>query len=104
MLLKRIYCRVKRIFVKPLTPEQLLEKERKETYDFLISQGVETEYGFVTMIGKPIIRKAPGSRIILKEGVVLCSDTTWNEAGINHPVILATMASSASIVIENGGG
>jgi len=82
----------------------LEEKKRKEDYKYLISQGVETEYGFVYLGGKPIIKKHPGSRIILGRNITLLSDSEYNCAGINHPVILATLSNNAIIEIKDGAG
>ncbi len=67
------------------------ELRKKKDYEYLISQGVETEYGNVFLGGKPIIHKHPNSKIIIGKNVTLLSDTKYNFAGINHPVILATV-------------
>lgn len=72
-------------------------------YNYLLKRGVETEKGFVILIGKPIIRKEKGSTIKIGKGVVLVSDSVSkkNLAGINHPVILATYSSDSEIIIED---
>lgn len=81
------------------------EKSKEdEDYLYLKKCGVETERGYVRLYGRPIISKAPNSRIVLGQGVVLVSDTNYNEAGINHPVILATLEAGAEIIIGNGCG
>jgi len=71
------------------------------TYCYLKLKGVDTKYGYVKLLGFPIIIKAPNSKIILKKGVTLVSNSEYNPAGINHPVILATLAENA--IIEIGG-
>lgn len=79
--------------------------KKQEDYEYLISHGVETQYGYVTLIGKPLIQKAPNSRIIIGKGTVLVSENVvdnyvTNPAGINHPVILSTAAEGAEIVLH----
>lgn len=73
-------------------------------YQFLIDHGVETQLGFVELIGDPIISIAEGARIVIGKGVTLVSDVTYNEAGINHPVILSACAKGAEIIIHDGVG
>lgn len=80
------------------------ELKKKEDYEYLIKHGVETEYGNVELGGKPIIVKHPNSRIIIGKGVTLFSDSIYNVAGINHPVILSTCGENAIIKIEDGCG
>lgn len=72
-------------------------------YSYLKYFGVETEFGHVKLIGLPIISKKEGSRIILGKGVTLVSHCRGNIAGINHPVILATLAPGAIIKLERCG-
>lgn len=72
-------------------------------YSYLKYFGVETEFRYVRLIGLPIIRKQNGSRIILGEGVTLVSNSHGNVAGINHPVILATLAPGAIIELDGCG-
>ena len=103
-LLKRIWRRLRRLFIKPLTPEQLAEKKKQEDYEFLAAHGVETEIGYVTLLGKPMIMKAPNSRIKIGKDVLLISDSMYNAAGVNHPVILATEKEGAEIIIGDGTG
>lgn len=78
----------------------------KEVYDYLYLRihGVETELGFVTLNGMPIIGKCGGSRIILEKNVTLVSRSKDNVAGVNHPVILATLSENAIIRIGEGSG
>ncbi len=68
-------------------------------YLYLVYYGVETKYGYVKLDGLPIIRKAEGSKIVLGKGCTLVSNSKYNIAGVNHPVILATLASGAIIKI-----
>lgn len=78
------------VFTKP---------KRLFDYVYLVYHGVETKYGYVKLDGLPIIRKAEGSKIILGKGCTLVSNSKYNIAGINHPVILATLAPGALIQI-----
>lgn len=80
----------------------ILKKHRD--YRFLIRHGVDTEWGNVTLIGKPIIRKTPGSIIHIGKGVVLTSSSYENPGGINHPVILATWSKDSCIDIFDNVG
>lgn len=73
-------------------------------YIYLKSKGVETKMGYVTLSGWPIIMKYPGSVIKLGKGVILNSSRGSNIAGINHPVILATLSKAARIEFEDGSG
>ena len=74
----------------------------KQYIDFfyLRFHGVETKLGHVKLYGFPIISKCKGSRIIIGKGCSLISNSKYNLAGINHPVILATL--SAGAIIEIG--
>lgn len=72
-------------------------------YLYLRWHGVETRFGYVRLDGWPIIRKCPGSRIIVGPGVSLISSSRGNVAGINHPVILATLTGSALIHLDSCG-
>lgn len=74
------------------------------TYIFLINHGVETKFGYVNLVGFPLIKKCPGSRIIIGENVTLVSKTKGNILGINHPVILATLTQDAYIDLKKGCG
>jgi len=69
-------------------------------YIFLKFKGVDTKYGYVTLIGLPIIQKYPKSHIKIGAGVTLVSKSTGNVAGINHPVILSTLKENSFINIE----
>jgi len=73
------------------------------TFCYLRLKGVELELGGVKIYGLPLILKAKGSRIILRSGTTLISDSKYNPAGINHRVILATMASNSIIEIDGAG-
>lgn len=103
-ILNKVFRRIKRIIIKSPKPIDWEEEKKKNDYDFLINQGIETEYGFVTLGGLPIIQKHPNSRIIIGKGVTLLSDSNYNAAGINHPVILATCAEGAEIILMDGCG
>lgn len=95
--------RLKDFFVKP-SKEELQRRKQQADYDYLRSRGVETELGFVTLIGKPSIERANGARIILGKGVILVSESTANTAGINHPVIISAEGPGSIIRIEDGVG
>jgi acetyltransferase-like isoleucine patch superfamily enzyme len=69
-------------------------------YHYLSYFGVDTKFGYVTLVGLPIIDRCSGSKIRIEKGVTLVSNSKGNVAGINHPVILATMAPGASIWIK----
>jgi acetyltransferase-like isoleucine patch superfamily enzyme len=58
----------------------------------------------VVFLGVPIVDKVKGSEIIIGDRVVLCSDSRFTALGVNHPVILKTMAGGAKIVIKNDVG
>jgi acetyltransferase-like isoleucine patch superfamily enzyme len=71
---------------------------------YLKYHGIETQFGYVKLLGFPIVYKTPGSRIIIGKNVTLVSNAKHNIAGINHSVILATLTSSAIIKIGDGSG
>lgn len=104
MFIYKLCKKVKRLFVPYVSYEKLLEQKKREDYEFLISHGVETEYGYVTLLGKPQIYKCKGSRIVLGKNITLVSETKYNHAGIKHPVIIATETSNAEIIIGEGSG
>lgn len=54
--------------------------------------------------GMPLVSMAKGSRIRLGDRVVLCSDSRFTALGVNHPVILRTLNSTAEIIIGNDSG
>jgi acetyltransferase-like isoleucine patch superfamily enzyme len=58
----------------------------------------------VRFYGMPIVRMAKGSRILIGDRVVLCSDSRFTDLGVNHPVILRTLREDAKIVIGNDSG
>jgi acetyltransferase-like isoleucine patch superfamily enzyme len=64
----------------------------------LRAQGVELGAGG-RFYGMPIVRKYPGSRIVLGDRIVLCSDSRFTALGVNHPVILGTLRERAEIII-----
>ncbi|GAB1414632.1 DapH/DapD/GlmU-related protein [Paludibacter sp.] len=81
-------------------------KRRKELadYKFLIKHGVETELGYVTLYGQPLISRVNNSRIVMGRGVVIISDSQFNRSGINHKTVIATEAPGAEIIIDDGVG
>jgi acetyltransferase-like isoleucine patch superfamily enzyme len=79
-------------------------KKKKSDYLFLSRNGVQTKFGYVTLVGKPIIQKYPNSKIIIESGVTLVSDSAANPAGIAHPVTLATLRDGAEIIIHKDSG
>lgn len=95
---------IKKKFHPQQTDEENLRRKQQEDYDYLRSCGVETELGYVTLLGKPIIKKAPNSTIKIGKDVLLISDSKYNSAGINHPVILATEKEGAEIILGDGSG
>jgi len=78
----------------------------KQIIDFayLRYYGVETKFGYVKLLGFPLISKVVGSRIIIGPNVTLVSSLKHNVAGINHRVVIATLSSSAYIEIGEGSG
>jgi acetyltransferase-like isoleucine patch superfamily enzyme len=73
-------------------------------YSYLTYFGVETQFGDVKLEGLPIIKKYRNSRILIGKGVTLVSKSQKNVAGINHPVIISTLAEGAVIRIADGCG
>lgn len=103
--LKRLYKRIKVYFISP--EEQLVKKKRRKNqldYKFLLSKGVDSQFGFVNLLGIPIISKTVDSTIRIENGVTLVSDSSYNYAGINHPTILSTTHTGASIYIGRNSG
>ena len=89
---------------KVMTEEEIAKKKMQTDYDYLIKRGVETELGYVTLYGNPIIVKKEGSVIRMGKGVVLVSNSSANTAGVNHPVIIATYSEKAEVVIGDNVG
>ena len=58
--------------------------------------------GPVVFWGAPIIACAPDTRIEIGAGSVLCSRAEYTALGVNHPVVLRTLAPGASISIGAG--
>ncbi len=102
-IILRVWRHIIRLFSARGT-ESPKERKKREDYEFLVSHGVETEYGNVCLLGTPIIKKYQNSRIVLGKGITLISDSQYNTAGVNHPVILATEAEGAEIHIGDGVG
>lgn len=100
----RIFRKCYRLVFPPLTKDELRAKKQKEDYEFLISHGVDTEPGYVELLGTPQIWVAPGAKIIMGKGVTLLSESAFNNAGVNHPVILSAEVAGAEIIIHDGVG
>lgn len=101
-IMTRAIRKIKQLILKPHGNTE--KKKMKFDFEFLISQGIETEHGYVFLGGQPIIQKHPDSRIILGQNVTLLSDSIYNPAGINHPIILATVQKDAEISIGTNSG
>ena len=105
---KKIKRKLRKLFRRyifgELSPNEMLKRKQQEDYDYLKKSGVETELGYVTLYGKPIIHKEPGSVIRMGKDVVLVSNSETNMAGINHPVIIATYSAEAEVILENNVG
>ena len=69
----------------------------------LRSLGVEVSRG-CRFYGMPIVSLAPNSRIILFEGVTICSDSRFTALGVNHPTVLRTLHPNAEISIGRDTG
>jgi len=76
----------------------------KSDFKYLTKKGIDTKLNYVVLNGKPIISKYPNSTIKIESGVTLVSDTKDNVAGINHPVVLATLSEKAEIIIGKDSG
>lgn len=70
---------------------------------WLAARGVTHGPGLV-LYGLPIVSRAPGSSITLGARVALCSAARYNPVGVNHPVILRTLAPGSEIVIGDDCG
>lgn len=100
---RNLRWKINDIFSKP-SPSELKKRKEILDYEYLKSRGVDTKLGYVTLIGKPSIEKAPNSYIYLGENVTLISEQTANTAGVNHPVILSAEGPNSKIIIGNGVG
>lgn len=101
-ILFRAIRRIWRVFFPVLSHAERVKQERYRDYEYLTSHGVETEPGFVTLYGMPIINKHPKARIVLGKGITIISDSLYNDAGINHPTILSATSAGAEIIIHDG--
>ena len=99
----RLARKVKRLFFPPPTVEELRLRKQQQDYDYLVKRGVDTQLGYVTLFGEPIIHIEKGARIVLEEGVVLISSSEYNWAGVNHPVVLSAYE-GAEIILHKGVG
>jgi acetyltransferase-like isoleucine patch superfamily enzyme len=77
---------------------------KKKYQKYLISVGVKYDRKTIRIEGKPILKNHKNSEIHLGSNVSLLSNSIYNIAGINHPVILATCAENAIIKIGNNTG
>lgn len=104
----RRYIKGKFLMVKdcifPPSKSEMENQRKKDVYNYLVNKGCTTQLGWVDCIGKPIVDKYKNSKIYLGRGVILVSESTYNVAGINHPVILSTMAENAEIILHDGVG
>lgn len=58
----------------------------------------------ITLNGRPFLRRAPGSRIVLGSGVTLNSSLRSNPLGCSRPMTLHTQRAGAEIVLGRGVG
>ena len=100
---ENIWLPIKDFFCAP-SQEELARRKVQADYDYLRRRGVETELGYVRLVGLPDIERAEGSRIIIGKGVTLVSEATANSAGVNHPVILSAEGPGSVIKIGDGVG
>ncbi len=69
----------------------------------LLRAGVEVSPRAQTM-GLPIVARCEGSRIVIGDDVVLCSQSRWTALGVSHPVVLRTLRPGAFLSIGRGTG
>ncbi|EMK3322732.1 hypothetical protein V8035_001078 [Vibrio vulnificus] len=74
------------------------------TYFFLKYHKVDFNYGKVSLIGFPIIKKHPGSKIIIEDNVTIVSKTKGNIAGVNNKSLIATVTHGAKIELKYNSG
>ena len=101
--IKNIFLLIRDFFCPPGN-EEIIRRKKISDYNYLRSCGVETQLGYVTLVGKPSIQRAQGARIIIGKGVTLVSEATANTAGINHPVIISAEGVNSIIKIGDGVG
>lgn len=101
--IKNIFLLIRDFFCPPGN-EEIIRRKKLSDYNYLRSRGVETQLGYVTLVGKPSIQRAQGARIIIGKGVTLVSEATANTAGINHPVIISAEGVNSIIKIGDGVG
>ena len=99
----RILRKIKRFIFPTPSPDEIKLRKQQRDYDFLTEHGVDTKFGYVELFGDPIIYVAPGAKIVMEEGITLISDSNYNWAGINHPVILSA-SEGAEIILHKGVG
>lgn len=99
-LFKKIFNKIRYLFF--ILAEFRLSR-KIYSYVYLKYKGVDTQFGDVLLYGLPIIHKTIGSKIRIAKGATLVSNTKNNIAGINHPVIIATLSKDATIEIGRVG-
>lgn len=65
--------------------------------------GVELAASTV-MYGRPIVERTDGATIVIGQRVVLCSSSRHTALGVNHPVVIRTLAPHAQIIIGDDVG
>jgi acetyltransferase-like isoleucine patch superfamily enzyme len=55
-------------------------------------------------MGRPVVSRCADSRIVVEEGVVLCSASRWTALGVAHPVVLRTLQPGAVLHIGRDTG
>ena len=71
---------------------------------YLSYYGVDTKLGYVELNGFPIIHKHKNGRIVIGKGTTLVSKSKCNSAGINHPMILASLREDSELTIQGNFG
>lgn len=65
--------------------------------------GVKFEEGLV-LHGVPVVSLVQSSHIMIGHRVVLCSWSSYTDIGVNHPVVLRTLAPNAELIIGDDVG
>lgn len=72
-------------------------------HSYIRSSGIQVGHS-LTLYGRPIISKHRDSVIRIGAGATLCSDSFYNDIGVNHEVIIRTKAPDATITIGDNFG
>lgn len=91
-------------FIRKYYKRKAEVKKTSNDHKFLIKHGIDSTHGSINLVGLPHIDKYPGSKIKIESGVTMISSLEGNVAGINHPVILATLTPNAEIIIGKDSG